>query len=575
MTAPIVLFVYARPDHTRRTVEALLANPEAAESDLIVFSDAAKTSEKYLSVEEVRHYIETVEGFRSITVYHRTYNYGLAKSIIEGVTQVLHNYDTVIVLEDDMVTSPYFLDYMNEGLKRFAGDDRVISIHGYVYPVASSLPETFFLRGADCWGWATWQRGWALFNSDGQFLLSELKRQKLLKAFDFNGAYGYSNMLKGQINGTNDSWAIRWYASAFLANKLTLYPGHSLVHNIGNDSSGTHCGESSVLDVMLASQPIDLSVVSVEHSVNAAQAFEHFFRESRSPKRKLISHLFPANQYAVLSRTIKDWLPPILLRQLRKLTQGRGIYFEGPFDTWDDALSQSSGYDEQEILGRVLAATLKVKRGEAAYERDSVVFNKIQYSWPVTAALMWAAAQDAGRLSVLDFGGSLGSSYFQNRQFFDGLADVRWSVIEQPHFVEIGQQHIRDEKLHFYTNVDECMRYEHPNIVLLSSVLQYLREPNKVLADLLAINATIVIIDLTIINYELSRKNYLQRVPKSIYPASYPIISLPEKEIFDVFEKNNYSLISDFQTLEFPALTDINSCFKGYLFMKVKNEKNN
>lgn len=281
MTAPIALFAYARPDHTRRTIKALLDNPQARSSDLIVFSDAARTLEKQFAVDEVRAYLASVKGFRSVTVHHRPHNFGLAKSIIEGVNQVIREHDRVIVLEDDMVTSPHFLAYMNESLERFAGDDLVISIHGYVYPVKQRLPEAFFLTGADCWGWATWRRGWQLFNPEGQELLNELKRRQLLMAFDFNGAYPYSKMLEGQIKGTNDSWAIRWYASAFLADKLTLYPGRSLVHNIGNDSSGTHCGDSDTHDAELSSTPIDLSRVQVTPSTEGRTTFEAFFRQAQ------------------------------------------------------------------------------------------------------------------------------------------------------------------------------------------------------------------------------------------------------------------------------------------------------
>ena len=297
MKAPIVLFVYARPDHARRTVEALLNNPEAADTDLIVFSDAAKTPDKSAAVQEVRCYVDSIQGFRSVTVYRRLFNFGLAKSIIKGVTQVLSEHDSVIVLEDDMITSPHFLKYMNDGLSRYANDDRVISLHGYMYPVSEPLPEAFFLRGADCWGWATWRRGWALFNPDGQFLFDELRRQKLLNAFDFNGAYGYSAMLQGQIAGSNDSWAIRWYASAFLGNKLTLYPEKSLVHNIGNDSSGTHCGTSTALDVVLANSPVDLSGIQVEPSEKAAKAIERFFRTKPPPLKRLLLRVLRKKNY--------------------------------------------------------------------------------------------------------------------------------------------------------------------------------------------------------------------------------------------------------------------------------------
>ena len=280
--APIAVFTYCRPDHTRRTIESLLRNALARESDLIVYSDAARTSEKRTAVAEVRDYLATITGFRSLTIRERQENFGLANSIIRGVTDVLEQSDRVIVLEDDMVTSPHFLTYMNQALDRYADDDRVASIHGYVYPVKQALPEAFFLPGADCWGWATWRHGWKLFNPDGQALLDQLIQRQLVDAFDFNGAYPYTRMLRKQIDGANDSWAIRWYASAFLAGKLTLYPGRSLVHNIGIDNSGTHCGISTVHDVALSATPIDLDKVEVAQCREASAAFEAFFVEARS-----------------------------------------------------------------------------------------------------------------------------------------------------------------------------------------------------------------------------------------------------------------------------------------------------
>jgi hypothetical protein len=238
-----------------------------------------------------------------VTIIARDANLGLAKSMIDGVTRIVAQYGRIIVLEDDMVTAPHFLTYMNEALEKYADDDRVASIHGYVYPVAQPLPEAFFLQGADCWGWGTWQRGWKLFNGDGQLLLTELKHRKLLRAFDFNGAYPFSKMLEGQIKGINDSWAVRWYASAYLAGKLTLYPGRSLVHNIGNDNSGTHCGASPELDADLSRTPIDLSAVAVEHSGVADRAFEEFFLKNKSG---LLRQL--ASKLRALIRTGIKWV---------------------------------------------------------------------------------------------------------------------------------------------------------------------------------------------------------------------------------------------------------------------------
>ena len=279
--APIVVFTYNRPEHTLRTFNALLMNPLANESDIIIYSDSARTANHNKAVDEVRSYLSGLTGFRSIKVIHRDKNFGLAESIIQGVTEVLQQSEKVIVLEDDIVVSPYFLEYMNEALEQFVGDDRVISVHGYVYPVDFELPEVFFIPGADCWGWATWRRGWALFNSDGQYLLDELVRRHLIQEFDYNGAYPYSNMLKTQIKGANDSWAIRWHASAFLAGKLTLYPGRSLVHNIGTDGSGTHCGDSDSMDAKLSETKINLNNIAVENSRMGREAFEIFLRQSQ------------------------------------------------------------------------------------------------------------------------------------------------------------------------------------------------------------------------------------------------------------------------------------------------------
>ena len=279
--APIVVFTYNRPEHTQRTLNALLINPLANESDIIIYSDSARTANHNKAVDEVRSYLSELTGFRSIKVIHRDKNFGLAESIIQGVTEVLQQSEKVIVLEDDMVVSPYFLEYMNEALEQFVDDDRVISVHGYVYPVDIELPEAFFIRGADCWGWATWRRGWEIFNPNGKYLLDELTRRGLLRSFDFNGISPHSKMLKEQIKGGNDSWAVRWYASAFLTNKLTLYPGRSLVNNIGNDNSGTHCGDSDSMDAKLSETKINLNNIAVEPSQMGREAFEIFLRQSQ------------------------------------------------------------------------------------------------------------------------------------------------------------------------------------------------------------------------------------------------------------------------------------------------------
>ena len=286
MHAPIALFAYNRPWHTQQTVDALLKNAEACDSDLIVFSDGAKDEPSKAKVDEVRQYLRMIKGFKSIRIIERDQNLGLAQSIISGVTVVTNEYGRVIVLEDDLVTSPYFLKYMNDGLVLYKNDARVISIHGYNYPVNEPLPDAFFIKGADCLGWATWKRGWDIFEPDGQKLLNELTKHNLLDRFDLFGSYDYSGMLKNQIKGKNQSWAVRWYASALLQDKLTLYPGNTLVQHIGSDGSGTHCGNddgTGLFDAVAGMQQVNISDIPIQEDIVALMSHSSFLRSACNP----------------------------------------------------------------------------------------------------------------------------------------------------------------------------------------------------------------------------------------------------------------------------------------------------
>jgi hypothetical protein len=281
-TAPIALFVYNRLQHVRQTVDAVRNNELADQSDLFVFSDGAKSAEPSGAVQAVRDYIRTITGFRSVQVVMRPRNMGLAGSIIDGVTSICNRFGRVIVLEDDLVTSPWFLSYMNQALAVYEQDERVASIHGYCYPVDRvTLPATFFLRGADCWGWATWSRSWRHFEADGRKLLELLRDRQLESQFDLDGAFAFTRMLAGQSEGKNDSWAVRWHAACFLREMFTLYPGRSLVQNIGNDASGRHCGATDDYSTAVADQAVRVEPIEVAECEYARAAFAEFLRGTR------------------------------------------------------------------------------------------------------------------------------------------------------------------------------------------------------------------------------------------------------------------------------------------------------
>lgn len=280
--APLVLFVYKRSDHAARTLAALASNPEAKESDLIVYADGTKGEADRCAVEATRDAVRSAGGaFKSLRLVEREENWGLSRNIVGGLTQVIGERGRAIVLEDDIETSPAFLAYMNQALELYADDPLVASIHGYVYPHRGELPDTFFIRGADCWGWAVWERSWKLYRSDAGSLLSGLRACPWTREFDFDGTYPYTRMLRDARAGRVDSWAVRWYASAFLAGMYTLYPNRSLVRNSGNDGTGTHSGVSDRYEVPLAETCPPLVPRKPETDRSAYQAFREYFLSLR------------------------------------------------------------------------------------------------------------------------------------------------------------------------------------------------------------------------------------------------------------------------------------------------------
>ena len=268
--APILLFVYNRLQHTRQLVESLLTNAEAADSTLFIYADAPKDEVSAVEVAEVRQYIHSIRGFKAIHIVERTENWGLARSIIDGVTTQVNRFGRVIVLEDDLVLAPYFLRFMNDALALYADEPRVGHIQACDFTQDPTLPDTFLIKWTGSWGWGTWARAWQLFNPDGSDLLRQLEERKLTYRFDFNGNYRFTRMLRRQIAGKNNSWAIRWNASLFLADVLSLNVGRSLVHNDGFDGSGTNCGGGGLYASHLWNRP--LPVVKIEPVVENEEA---------------------------------------------------------------------------------------------------------------------------------------------------------------------------------------------------------------------------------------------------------------------------------------------------------------
>ncbi len=277
--SPIIYFAYNRPTHTKKTLEYLKRNKLAKKSLIYIFLDAAKDKYSIDKVLEVRKIIENVKGFKKKEIIIRKKNLGLANNLIEAVTRVLKKHGKTIVVEDDTLTSPYFLEYMNDALNLYENENKVAAVSGYSYPITNKYNDYFFLKMGECWGWATWKSSWKIFEKNGKKLLKTIEKNNYISDFNFDDSYDFLKQLKNFCLKKNQSWAIRWYASIYLKNKLTLYPPKSFVQNIGMDGFGVHSGVTKDFDTDLIKKYTKPKKIQIQDSRYHREKIKLFFKK--------------------------------------------------------------------------------------------------------------------------------------------------------------------------------------------------------------------------------------------------------------------------------------------------------
>ena len=282
--APIVLFVYNRLSHTERTINSLRNNKLAEASELFIYSDYAKNKDSKREVQEVRDYITRVNGFKSVTVIFRDKNLGLAESIMDGVTSIVNRYGKVIVLEDDIVTSPFFLKFMNEALDYYKENNKVWHISGWNYPInQDDLGDVFLWRLMNCWGWATWKNKWSFFDKDADFLIKKFKKIDIHE-FNLDGFENFWHQVLQNKKGEINTWAVFWYAIIFKQNGLCLHPTHTFVENIGLDGSGVHCGVNNYLKSELSFKKDIVFDIDLQENNIAVDYIKKIYKKKNSLK---------------------------------------------------------------------------------------------------------------------------------------------------------------------------------------------------------------------------------------------------------------------------------------------------
>lgn len=267
----------------------------------------------------------------------------------------------------------------------------------------------------------------------------------------------------------------------------------------------------------------------------------------------------------MIKEALRVITPPFLANLYRKSTQRYGWF--GHYATWEDAIRDATGYDSDVIAEKVLASALKVKKGDAAYERDSVLFEKIEYAWPVLAGLLWVAQREGGTLNVLDLGGGYGSSYEQNNKFLSSLGNLTWNIVEQEKFVKLGKKHFETDRLHFYDDIDLCVKEHRVNVALLSCVLPYVARPYELIGKLSSFRIPYIILDrMPFMPDQQPHRITIHRVDPAIYSATIPTHIFNEREFLTAMHKQ-YDLVTDFASdLGFTLADGTKIPNKGFIF---------
>jgi hypothetical protein len=293
-SAPIAFFCYKRPEHTLQSLISLSQNQGAKNSHLFIYCDAPKKEADERDVRSVREVVKSQKWCGRVDIIERETNLGLANSIIEGVTNLCREYDRAIVLEDDLILSPVFLDYMNCALDLYRDSPQVMQISGHMFPVeVATNKDALFLPFTTSWGWATWWRAWQFFDSKMEQYRELENNIELQKQFDLNSSYPYLAMLERQIAQEIDSWAIRWYLSVFMQQGLALYPKYSLVDNIGFDGSGTHCADRDLIPTLniyreqIKNFPNSLTIEVKDRDL----VYKYLKKKSRYNRQKIVNQI--------------------------------------------------------------------------------------------------------------------------------------------------------------------------------------------------------------------------------------------------------------------------------------------
>lgn len=503
---PVVLFAHSRPQHLRQVLASLRENGVPR---LIAYSDGARNAAEAGRVDEVRRLLREID-WAEVTLIERAGNLGLGRNVRAGVGEVAERHASFIVWEDDLVAVPGTYAWLCAALEAHANDPRIMSVTAWTHPriTPEGLDGRPYLDArAECWVWGAWARSWRGMES-GTALEKQARAQARGVAPD---AYGADLPVMARDEARRNLWAVRWLYHHLEHGGLCLRPPRSLVEHIGFDPDATNAADA----LRWRNPPL---LTTLPRSVMPGSPMEHPDCRARWTDATREERPFLPRLKRVARRLLPGFLAAAYQQRFRR------VRWEGDFTTWAEARAIASGYDSPAVLERVERATRRVVEGAAGFERDGMAFPHAPEPWRALPLLRRLAAASGGALHVIDLGGSLGTTYHPHREALRELGDVLWSVVEQPTFVAAGKRSFQTESLRFHETVAAAVAEARraPDVILLGSSLSYVPDPLRLLTELVALAPRLLLIERTLFSTTGRARLTLQRVPPSIYRASYP-----------------------------------------------------
>jgi len=551
---PILFLVFNRLESTKQVFSQI---KKYKPTQLFVSADGPRDSvnNEFSVCDSVREFIiNNIDWECEVKTLFRDENLGCGMAVHQAINWFFEHVEQGVILEDDCLPDLSFFDYCTNLLEKYEYDNKVMHIGGvnFIEKFINPTKSYYFSNIVEIWGWATWKRAWKNYNYKIENF--ENLNEKLSERFKKNDEYQFwKKNLFLALNNDIDTWDFQWVIAIYINEGICINPSVNLIQNIGFDELATH---TTVLEDfakgMVAKEMKKITHPKINYKVNSlwdTYTFNVMNKINIKKKSRLFSLIrIIRNLFLIL---IKKGFYFLKFEEKNKIVhydtifyqKPKNEYWDGNYNSWDIATEKCNGYDSDQIIEKCFNSLLKVKNCDAIYERDSVLFDKKEYSTGLLASLFIAGMTNDNQISVLDFGGSFGTSFFQNIEFSKYFKKIEWSIVEQNKMFILGKEFFENENLYFFETIDEVFRQKKPNIFLISSSLQYINNPNDILKKINASKIKHVVFD-RIPFSESENIITIQTVPPSIYEASYPCWIFNYDWLLS--QLTNYKVVFDF-----------------------------